>query len=156
MTYGSRAIEWLNIRQLLIDLLIFYDFSHLCPIVQDIIFAWSYLGNLSKIFYKPASVFKHFSFVHLFDEQDKCVCTSASRLRNFCDSLTINDQSIHCEPSLHVRTMNMDIVQHPKLRQALKQGLNHIVLRPTNIVQAVAVTLDAFEQLISILHLDQI
>lgn len=49
----------------------------------------------------------------------------------------------------------MDIIQHPGLRQALKQGLNHIVLRPTNIAQAVAVTLDAFDQLVNILHLDQ-
>ena len=50
----------------------------------------------------------------------------------------------------------MDIIQHPSLRQALKQGLNHIVLRPTNIAQAVAVALDAFDQLVTILHLDQI
>ena len=156
LTYGSRAIEWLNIRQLLLDLLIFYNFSHTCPVVKDIIFAWSYLGNLSKIFYKPASVFKNFSFVHLFDEHDKCACTSASRLRNFCDPLTINEESKYCKSSLHVRTMNVDIIQHPGLRQALKQGLNHIVLRPTNIAQAVAVTLDAFDQLIGILHLDQI
>ena len=33
LTYGSRAIEWLNIRQLLLDLLIFYDFSHMYPVV---------------------------------------------------------------------------------------------------------------------------
>jgi hypothetical protein len=68
LTYRSRALEWLNIRQLLLDLLIFLDFSHLCPIVQDIVFAWSYLGNLSMVFYKPARVFKNFSFVHFLDE----------------------------------------------------------------------------------------
>jgi hypothetical protein len=33
LTYGSRALEWLNIRLLFLDLLIFYGFSHLCPIV---------------------------------------------------------------------------------------------------------------------------
>jgi hypothetical protein len=52
--------------------------------------------------------------------------------------------------------MDLDLIQHPGLRVALKQGLNHIVLRPTNIAQAVATMLDAFEQLIPILHLDSI
>jgi hypothetical protein len=42
------------------------------------------------------------------------------------------------------------------LRQALKQDLNHVLLRPTNIVQAVATALEAFDQLVPLLHLDTI
>jgi hypothetical protein len=52
--------------------------------------------------------------------------------------------------------MNLDIIQHPGLRAILKQGLNHIVLRPTHIAQAVATVLSAFDQLIPILQLDLI
>jgi hypothetical protein len=108
------------------------------------------------ISYKPASVFKKFSFVHLLDELEPCACNTATRLRKFCDPLTKNEHSSFGKPSCHVRSMDLDLIQHPGLRVALKQGLNHIVLRPTNIAQAVATMLDAFEQLIPILHLDSI
>jgi hypothetical protein len=118
------------------------------------VFDWSYLGNLSMILYQPASVFKKISFVHLLNELEPCVCNTATRLRRFCDSFTINEDSRFAKPSSHVRSMDLDIIQHPGLRDALRQGLNHIVLRPTNIGQAVATVLDAFEQLIPILHLD--
>jgi hypothetical protein len=94
LSYGSRALEWLNIKQFLLNLLVFFDFSHLCPSVQDIVFAWSYLGNLSMTLYRPSSVFKNFSFFHLLDDQIQCACSTATRLRLFCDSLTINEYSI--------------------------------------------------------------
>jgi hypothetical protein len=142
--------------QLLLDLLIFFYFSHLCPIVQDIVFDWSYLGNLSMVFYKPARVFKNFSFVHLLDELQPCAYNTTIWLRRFCNPITINEYSKFCKPSCHVRTMKLDIIQHPGLRTALKQGLNHIVLMPTHIAHAVATVLSAFDQLIPILQLDLI
>jgi hypothetical protein len=128
LTYGSRALEWLNIRQLLLDLLVFFEFSHVCPIVQDVVFAWSYLGNLSMTMYKPSSVFKKNSFIHLLDDQIQCVCSTATQLRRFCDPLTVNEHSDFCKPGAHVRTMDLDVVQHPGLCQALKQDLNHVLL----------------------------
>jgi hypothetical protein len=108
------------------------------------------------VFYKPARVFKNFSFVHLLDEPQPYACNTTIRLRRFCDPLTINEHSQFCKPSCHVRTMNLDIIQHPGLCAALKQGLNYIVLRPTHIAEAVATVLNAFDQLIPILQLDLI
>jgi hypothetical protein len=52
--------------------------------------------------------------------------------------------------------MDLNIIHHSGLLSALKQGLNHIVLCPTNIAQVITMTFDAFDQLITILHLDQI
>jgi hypothetical protein len=108
------------------------------------------------VFYKPVRVFKNFSFAHLLDELQPCACNTAIQLRRFCDPLTINEHSEFFKPSCHVRTMNLEIIQHPGLRATLKQGLNHIVLRPTHIAQVVATILNAFDQLIPILQLDLI
>lgn len=52
--------------------------------------------------------------------------------------------------------MNLEIIQHPGLRVALKQGLNHILLKLTHIVHAVVIVLSTFDQLIPILKLNLI
>jgi hypothetical protein len=111
LTYGSRALEWLNIRQLLLDRLVFFEFSHLCPIVQDVVFAWSYLRNLSIIMYKPSSVFKKNSSIHLLDDQIQYVCSIATR--RFCNPLIVNEYSDFCKHGIHVHTMDLDVKQHP-------------------------------------------
>lgn len=58
-----------------------------------------------------------------------------------------------CKSSIHVRTMDLKIVQHPQLRSALMMGLNHIPLRPTDFGEAIDVTMQAFQQLYNILCL---
>jgi len=50
--------------------------------------------------------------------------------------------------------MDLAIIQHPSLRNAVAQGLNHTPVQPVNINHAVATNLDAFEQLIPILQLE--
>jgi hypothetical protein len=154
--YSSRALEWINIRKLFQDLLIFFQFSHLCSLVENITFAWSYDQTLASVLYKPAAVFKQFSFVHLLHMDQTCACTTTARLRNFCDPLTGNETSSFCKASVHVRTMNINIIQHVQLRSAVCQGLNHIPLRPTSIAKAIASIMMAFEQLVQILHLNLI
>jgi hypothetical protein len=154
--YSSRALEWINVRKLFQDLLIFFQFSHLCSFVENITFAWSYDHNLTSVLYKPAAVFKQFSFFHLLHENETCACTSTARLRSFCDPLTITETSRFCKASIHVRTMNINIIQHKKLRSAICQGLNHIPLQPTIIAKAIASIMQAFDQLVQLLHLDQL
>ena len=56
--YSSRALEWINVRRLFQELLIFFQFSHMCSLVENIIFAWSYDRNLASVLYKPAAIFK--------------------------------------------------------------------------------------------------
>ena len=121
--------------------------------MNDVTFAWSYTDNLATVFYKPAWVFKSFSFTDLLDEKKSCVCSSAVRLKRFIDPLTLNESSSFSKPGLHVRSMDMNIIQHPGLRCALAQGLNHIPLRPSKIAEAMAVIMDAFTQLCEILGL---
>lgn len=149
--YSSRALEWINICKLFQDLIIFFQFSQLCAIVEDITFAWSYDRSLASVLYKPAAVFKQFSFIHLLHEDDTCACSSFARFRSFCDPLTITETSNFCTPSVHVRTMNIHIIQHKHLRAAIGQGLNHIPLQPTSIAKAVAAIMRAFELLVQIL-----
>jgi hypothetical protein len=67
--------------------------------------------------YKPSSVFKKNSFIHLWDDQIQCVCSIAIRLRRFCDPLTVNEHSGFCKRGTHVRTMDLDVIQYPGLRQ---------------------------------------
>jgi hypothetical protein len=110
ISYASRALEWLNIRKLFQELLIFFHFSHLCSFVDDITFAWSYTDNLSTVFYKPASVFKKFSFIELLSEDNSCACSLATRLRRFCDPLTMNETSSYAKIRMHVRTMDLSII----------------------------------------------
>jgi hypothetical protein len=126
--YSSRALEWINVHRLFQELLIFFQFSHMCSLVENITFSWSYDRNLASVLYKPAAVFKQFSFVHLLHEDDTCACSSTTMLRSFCDPLTITETSNFCKPTVHVRTMNINIIQHKLLRSALSQGLNHIPL----------------------------
>jgi hypothetical protein len=121
--------------------------------VDDITFAWSYKDNLSMVFYKPSAVFKKFSFINLLSEDTSCACSTATRLRSFCDPLTINETSSFAHVGVHVRTMDLSIIQHCGLRDALMQGLNHIPLSPTKIGETVAVIMDVFSQLVDILQL---
>jgi hypothetical protein len=131
-----------------------FHFSHLCTLSDNITFAWSYEDTLASVLYQPANVFKKFSFANLLDQGHQCVCTSTKPFLGFYDPQTLTETSSFAESSLHVRTMDMSIVQYKHLRQALSQGLNHIPLHPTNIGKAVAAIMAAFEQLLLILGLD--
>lgn len=112
--------------------------------MDDIAFSWSYDRNLSTYFYRPSNVFKQFSFIHLLESNDSCLCNSAKRFQNFLDPLIASECSDFSKPSPHVRSMDLNIIQHPKLRAAILLGLNHIPLSPTDVKQAIRVTVDAF------------
>jgi hypothetical protein len=152
--YCSRALEWINIRQLFHRVLCLFHFSHLCHILDDITFAWSYNESLAAALYRPASVFKKISFANLLNDSQQCACTHAQRLIGFCDPQTTNEVSRFSQSGLHVRTTDLRIIQHRQLRHALSQGLNHIPLRPTDIAQIVRIIMSAFDQLVNILGLD--
>jgi hypothetical protein len=143
--YSSRALEWINLHKLFQDLLVFFQFSHLCSIVEDLALVWSYDHNLASVLYKPAAIFKQFLFIHLLYESGQCACNSASRLKHLCDPLTATETSSFSKPSIHVCTMNMDIIQHRGLRLAISQGLNHIPLQPTSVAKAIASIMHAFD-----------
>lgn len=128
----------------------------MCSLVENIIFAWSYNRNLALVLYKLAAVFKKFSFVHFLHKDDTCACSSTTRLRNFCDPPTIIETSNFYKLTVHVRTMNINIIQYKQLRSALSQGLNHIPLEPTNIARAIASIMQAYKQLVVLLHLEQL
>jgi hypothetical protein len=145
-------MEWLNLRQLFTEVLEHFGLS--ASISLDCIaFSWTYDTNIAAKLYKPSAVFKNFSFVNLFDENSKCMCLSASRLRPFLDPLTTLECSNYCKSAMHVRSMDVKIIQHPILRAALMMGMNHIPLRPTDFNEAINVTVDAFVQLYSLLAL---
>ena len=154
--YTSRALEWINVQKKFQKLFVFFQFSYMCSLVENITFAWSYDRNLTSVLYKPGAVFKQFSFVHLLSEGDTCACTSCARLRGFSDPFTITEMSSFCKLAMHICTMDINIIQHKLLRSALSQCLNHIPLQPTIIAKAVASIMHAFEQLILILHLEQL
>lgn len=117
------------------------------------VFAWRYYKNISSVLYKPALVFKKFSFLHLLDANEKCLCNTAKRLQKYLDPATAAEQSSVAAPTVHVRTLDVSIIQHPDLRKAVSQGLNHIPVKPTSIRLCIDTALDAFDQLCQILPL---
>ena len=145
-------MEWINLRQIFREVFSYFGLSDQVN-VDNIAFSWSYDRNLATHFYKPSDLFKHFSFIHLLDPDDNCVCMTVRRFRSFIDPLTVHECSDYSKPAPHVRTMDLRIVQNPKLRAELARGLNHIPLSPTDLNQAVHVTLDAFARLYCLLRL---
>lgn len=145
-------MEWLNIRQLFTEVLAHFDLIDLVSL-DHIAFSWTYDCNLASKVYKPSMVFKQFSFVHLLDDSAKCLCSSAQRFHAFLDPLTAKEFSHMNNPVMHVRTTDLNIVQHPLLRSALCMGLNHIPLRPTDLKETISVATDAFARLYSMLRL---
>lgn len=150
--YSSRALEWLNIRQVLLAMLVHFGLSELVSL-ELIAFSWSYDKNLATRFYKPSVVFKQFSFVNLFDNTNTCICHSAKRVSRFLDQNTVNECAGYDKPSAHVRSTDLTLIQHPQLRAALKLGLNHIPLQPTLFHIAINVVINAFKQVYEICQL---
>lgn len=144
--YCSRALEWLNIRAILLEMLAYFGLSEQISL-DNIAFSWTYEQNLSYRFYKPSDVFEKFSFVNLLDAQISCICQSAKRLKPFLDSGTSNDCLDTQSHNVHVRTTDLNIIQHPFLRSALKLGLNHIPLQPTLFHAVIKVVLDVLKQI---------
>jgi len=138
------------------DMFEFFNCESLKQEVQDVVIAWRYLDPISSQLYRPAEVFKKFSFVHLLDESEKCACQKAKRLQNFLDDDTKAESSKFTASEVHVRTMDTQIIQNLHLRQAVSYGLNHIPLKPTSIAKCVATTLDAFDQMVHILKLEKL
>lgn len=122
--------------------------------VSEIMFAWRYHDNLASIFYKPAEVFKKFSFIHLLDVNELCVCSKAKRLIKFLDFQTSLEGDSFVPAQAHVRTVDTSLIQQKDLREAVTMGLNHIPLKPTNLAACVATALDAFTQFCQILNLE--
>jgi hypothetical protein len=145
-------MEWLHVRQLFNEVLSHFSLNDQISI-EHIAFCWFYDKNLSSRCYKPSEVFKNFSFVHLFDINTSCVCLSAKSAYHFLDPLTLSEYSDMCKPTCHVRTMDLQIVQHPLLRTSLQMGLNYIPLKPTLFRDAIKATTDAFCLLYTMLGL---
>jgi hypothetical protein len=153
LTYECRALEWLNFRRLFEEMLSDFNFEALKDEIQKVVFAWRYHKSISAVMYKPAIVFKKFSFLHLLDANETCICNSAKRFQRYLDPRTLEEQSSYATHAAHVRTMDVNIIQHPELRKAISQGLNHVPVKPTSIRLCIDTALDALEQLAAILSL---
>ena len=117
-------------------------------------FVWRYHDSITTSLYKPSEVFKRFTFSQLLDSQADCACLKVKRFAKFLDDRTLQKCSSFDKPQVHVRTTDVNIIQHPDLRHAIGMGLNHIPLKPIDISVSIATILDAFRQLTSILDLE--
>jgi hypothetical protein len=102
------------------DILCLFHFSHLCSLLEDITFAWSYDATLASFLYQPAAVLKKFSFANVLDANQHCACMTTKRLLKFCDPQTISECPSFGDSRLHVRSMDMNLIQHKDLRHALR------------------------------------
>jgi hypothetical protein len=156
-TYPNRAIEWVSIRHICQDALKQQGHEDLIPQLESITFGWRYHEQFRFKVYKPAKVFRDFSF----DENtftSPCPCTLYNRFAKYLDPTTAGSTKVNQIPSLtdtHVRTMDTGIIRDPTLRTNFISGLNHIPLRQTILSEVVDTVLDAWEQVCLILQIDQ-
>ena len=155
LTYLCRALEWSHLRKAYAACLEQFGYAHLKSILDEVLFAWKYHNNMASLFYRPTLVFKRwFSFLHLLDETHTCICLSSKRMARFLDPSTLEEISSYAPPAVHVCTVDLNIIHHRSLRQALSMGMIHIPLKPTTSFTASIVTvLDGFTQLAQILNL---
>ena len=101
-------------------------------------------------------VFKYFDVSALKGNMDNCICHSSRRLSKFLDKEACEKTKEGIENNGHVRTMDLNIVQHKGLRHALRMGLNQIPLRPTVIHEVIQVVFDAFLQVCQVLNVEHL
>ena len=98
-------------------------------------------------------VFKYFDVFTLKDNMDRCICQSWRRVGKFLDKDTCDNAREGLESKGHVRTMNLNIIQHKGLRHALKMDLNQIPLRSTIIIhEVIQVVFYVFLQVCKVLN----
>ena len=155
-TYPNRAIEWISIRHICQDALKRQGYDDFIPHLENITFGWRYHEQFRSMVYKPAKVFRDFSF----DEsmfRSSCPCNLHNRFSKYLDPTTAGsnqDSQIPSVTDIHVRTMDIGIIRDFTLKSNFKNGLNHIPLRQTLLNEVVETILDAWEQVCLILQID--
>jgi len=114
-TYLCCALDWIDLQKIFVSCLSRFELEYLIPDATKIMFAWKYHKNLSAILYKLAEVFKKISFLQLLDPHNECACLKVSRFSKFLDVQSKEETSCFAKAQVHVRTMDMRIVQHSGL-----------------------------------------
>ena len=153
--YCNRALEWINMKRFFSEIFMLFSIPQVIPALLNIMFAWSYHPNISKYCYKPSMVFKEFEIPEESNLEDMCICRSSKRFYKFLDKETLDEHNEENDKG-HVRTMDLSIIQHKGLRNAIQMGLNHIPLRPTIIHEAIQVIYDTFLQVCQVLNVEQL
>jgi hypothetical protein len=101
------------------EIFILLSIPQYVPALFNIMFAWCYHPNMSVFCYKPGMVFKDFEIPELMEKEVNCICHSSKRLRKFIDPEAIDNEQMNDVLIGHVRTMDISIIQHKGLRNAL-------------------------------------
>ena len=150
--YCSRALEWVNMNKLFSKVFTYFSIPHIIPILLKLMFVWNFFPNVSRYYYKPATVFKDFSVLLFINGSYACIYNKAKKFHMFLDPDTIDHNLIN--PMAHVRTMDTNIIHHHELRDTITLGLNHIPLRNTNMQETIQVIMDIFLQVYQVLKLE--
>lgn len=132
--YPNRAMEWINIRQVCNEALVRQGHADLIPHLELITFGWRYHEQFCSIAYRPAKVFRDFTF----DDntfRSPCPCNSPKRFSKYLDHNTAGNTPNIQIPSvtdLHVRTMDIMIIRDSILRENFKNGLNSFLESPVS------------------------
>lgn len=155
--YPNRAMEWINIRQICMEALMNQGYEELIPLLENITFGWCYHEQFCSMVYRPANVFRDFSFDN-DTFRSPCPCNSLKRFTKFLDPKTAGTTPSMQIPSItdmHVRTMDIAIIRDNTLKDNFKSGLNHIPLRQTLLHEVVETVVEAWKQVCTILQIDQ-
>ena len=120
--YPNRGMEWVCIRHICEEALNRQGQEDLIPHLEYITFGWKYYGQFRSLAYKPADVFRDFSFNDM-TFMSPCPCNSHKRFAKFMDPTTAEKTFDLRIPSLtdsHIRTMDTEIVRDNTLKNNLR------------------------------------
>lgn len=153
LLYTSRAFEWIHLRQLFLDCMVFLHLDDCVKMLEDIVFSWSYQPLVSYSSYQPYAVFCNFNIATLNNNRDPYNYQSG-RFRRFVGPLTLGDKHILSAIS-HVRTTKLSIILKKLLRKNLQRGLNYIPLETTWFNEVISKIISTWEQFSTKLNLSE-
>ena len=125
--YVSRAIEWVKLPALFASAV-----ENTYGVVREVEFVYHNLPTIGSQIYAPKRVFTGFSVADLLSScSTPCPCF-APYLDPFRDHRTLGEYDGGFPiTTAHVRTMDLTVVSHNRLRREMAQGMNHVPLEPT-------------------------
>lgn len=81
----------------------------------------------------------------LYLQSSPCMCHLKCSSK-FVDPLMLSEKHL-CSPQMHVRTIDLTLIQTTSLKSNLQKGLNHIPLEPTWYNEVTSVLIEVWNQL---------
>ncbi|GBG87259.1 hypothetical protein CBR_g45319 [Chara braunii] len=146
LRYVSRIMATVHFRSIL-EKTVECFFPEAVALLSLVLIGWSYMDTLESLVYKPAKVFHDFSlddWMGFCAKSPKCPCNT-DRFSPFHHPCTFSMSQPFSTASTHTLSMDPAVSSNLRLRNLLKQGLNHIPPQPRVVAPALHKFMGAWE-----------